>query len=163
MIWFVYTHQCQSKSEMPKFLEKFGEILKKNVFFFCFPVSNKVVPTLPEIKVNNEKPKVEELYIKPISENEIPAIPEPIDKEDITIIREPTHLCLIKEKDDQEECKFCDRCENCEAKFKKDEAKKKQKKDVETHLRAINYFLFIVFFIIILITELVIWNNIKKN
>ena len=50
--WFIYRNHVATKNDMPKFLENFGNSLKK-VFCLCFRVT-KTVPHKEETKKTNE-------------------------------------------------------------------------------------------------------------
>jgi hypothetical protein len=64
-------------------------------------------------------------------------------------------ISMTNETTKKTKCGFCDRCSDCEAALLID--KDKRKKEVESCLEALNYFFFIILFIALFITQLVIW------
>ena len=137
-------NRCLIRSEMPEFLRKFGEILKK-VFCLCFPPDDK-------------KDKKTENKIKTV------------DSSTILVVEESDKLKTVenleikaKTGDKKSKCGFCDRCSSCETDFKKDKDKAKRKKEIESSLEALNYLAFVMIFISLVITNLAIWVNLSKN
>ncbi|CAF1194699.1 unnamed protein product [Adineta steineri] len=60
-------------------------------------------------------------------------------------------------------CDFCDRCETCQADFDKDKAKGKNKKDIEARCSALNYFVFVILVLFMVISELSVWVLMANN
>ena len=60
-------------------------------------------------------------------------------------------------------CRFCDRCETCETDHKKDKDKAKTKKEVDSKLEALNYLVFVLLFIAMLVVQLIIWIGINTS
>ena len=163
IIWYVYQNRCLTKAEIPGWIGFFGEKLKK-LFCLCFPTDkNKKDDKHDGIKVENGQKTMELAEDKSVSpkqesDNELrPSMIAVILKDDIQV---PIHFS----KDKPEEiCEKCDRCEKCEADYQKEDAKKKKKKDVESKLEALNYFVFIIILIGLVATQLGIWVNLKRK
>ena len=54
-------------------------------------------------------------------------------------------------------CDFCDRCETCQADFDKDKTKGKNKKEIESKCGALNYLVFIIVCILMVISNIALW------
>jgi hypothetical protein len=54
-------------------------------------------------------------------------------------------------------CSFCDRCEPCLTDYKKDKAKGKKKKDIESKCSALNYFIFLWILLFMFVANMVLW------
>ncbi len=54
-------------------------------------------------------------------------------------------------------CNFCDRCVECEKEKEKEKEKKREQLVLESNVSALNYIAFVILFLIILVSNLVIW------
>ena len=66
-------------------------------------------------------------------------------------------------KPDYQKCHFCDRCGECQKDFDKEKDKNKVKKDVESKMSALNYFVFIIAFLYLLAFQLGVWLSNYQN
>jgi hypothetical protein len=135
MIWFVSKTRMITVGKIPKFLDKFCELLQR-VFFVCFEEElkkrNKTTPSKPGKEPLPRAGKLSSPEGNVIS-SDIP-----------TII-------------DCKKCGFCDRCMDCQAVFTKDTDKAKLKKDIDSKLDALNYLFFVILTVVLFVTQLAIW------
>jgi hypothetical protein len=172
--WYIFRNHCLLRNEMPNWLKKFGEIVKK-MFCLCFPPDDKKDKNEPSnMKSNEDKPKTNstDLSIVVVSggtknndlekKSEGDKLNGPFLDSGKQAITEKTNK---ESKNEEKKCKcgFCDRCTDCEADFKKDKDKGKIKKEIESSLEALNYLAFVIMSFTLLITNLLIWINIKKS
>ena len=136
MFWSVYQFRCQSKNEMPKWLGFCGEKLK--IFFcLCFPKEkDKVAPKIHPLEMAT-KAENGELHSDSIENNST-------------------------KEETKKKCKFCDRCKDCEKDFKKNEDKKKDRKDFDGKLEALNYFFSLLTLLTMFITQMAIWVSVTN-
>ncbi len=147
--WFLYMNRCLIRSEMPEFLKKFGEMLKK-VFCLCFPPDDKKDKKTEDKKIEDKIKTVDSPTILVVEESDKPKTVENLE-------------IKAKTENKKSKCGFCDRCSSCETDFKKDKDKAKRKKEIESSLEALNYLAFVMIFVSLIITNLAIWVNLSKN
>ena len=131
MNWFVLRNRFMTQGSMPRFLEIICDLLKK-VFCYCFPEEKKTSnKTAPDDKVAENGEANKVGRLEQIATNKI-----------------------VK-------CSLCDRCDDCQADHTKEKDKNKKKKDMESKLEAFNYLYFIILFISMFITQIVIWTSLS--
>ena len=90
------------------------------------------------------------------------SIVEPSNKEETSLnkedIKKESPIDLLTDKESK--CNFCGRCFECEQKKDKEDKKKKEKEEKDSNVLALNYFAFIVMFLIIFICNMAIWISI---
>ena len=152
-LWFIYMNRCLIKSDMPLWLEKFGELVKK-IFCLCFPPDKK-----DSAKVANA-----DVPIVVVSDGPKPNSIENLESEKTNVLPKTTETLekVSKIEDKKSKCDFCKRCSECESDFKKDKDKGKRKKDVESKLESLNYLAFVIMITAMLIGNLSVWINLKK-
>jgi hypothetical protein len=172
--WYIFRNHCLLRNEMPNWLKKFGELVKK-MFCLCFPPDDKKDKNESSNKKSNEDtPKTNStdlsivVYTGDTKNNDLEK-KSATDKLNAPIL--DSDKLAITEKAEKEgqkeekkcECGFCDRCTDCEAEFKKDKDKGKLKKEIETCLEALNYLAFVIMLFTLLMTNILIWINIIKS
>ena len=172
--WYIFRNHCLLRNEMPNWLKKFGELVKK-MFCLCFlPDDKKDKNESSDKKSNEEIPKTNSTDLSIVvvtgdtknndleKKSEADKLNAPILDSDKLAITEKA------EKEGQNEemkckCGFCDRCTDCEADFKKDKDKGKLKKEIESSFDALNYLAFLIMLFTLLITNLSIWINLRQS
>ena len=66
----------------------------------------------------------------------------------------------VVKKETDSKCNFCNKCSDCEKLDGKEVKKKKEKTEKESNVAALNYFAFIVLFLVIFSCDMAIWISI---